>query len=147
MSKGDMMSKGDGLQVDDVIQLLSLLADDAKLRVTVKESLKGGLLAGAGALLGGLIGGKTGLLLGGIAGAFGAMAVTDDFESVGSILINMDRISKEKLFAKVQECFNKASIDDIGKLNEAIKDPDMKAKLLKVVIDHVESQLEMNIVD
>lgn len=75
------------------------------------------------------------------------MAVTDDFQSVGSILINMDRTSKEKLFAKAQECFNKASIDDIGKLNAAIKDPDMKTKLLKVVIDHVENQLEMHVVD
>lgn len=75
------------------------------------------------------------------------MAVTDDFQSVGSILLNMDSASKEKLFAKAKECMNKASIDDIGKLNEAIKDPDMKTKLLKVIVDHVESQLEMQIVD
>lgn len=58
------MSKGEGLQVDDVIELLSILADESNLRVTVKESLKGGLVTGIGALLGGLVGGKTGLLLG-----------------------------------------------------------------------------------
>ena len=73
----DTMSKSEGLQVDDVIQLLSVLADESNLRVTVKESLKGGLITGIGAVLGGLIGGKSGLLLG-------------KYSTVASGLVNCD---------------------------------------------------------
>lgn len=54
----------EGLQIDDVIQILSILADEANLRVTVKESLKGGLITGLTTVLGGLIGGRIGLAVG-----------------------------------------------------------------------------------
>ena len=52
------------VDVQDVIQLLSILADESNLRATAKESLKGGLIAGVATVVGGLLGGRNGLILG-----------------------------------------------------------------------------------
>lgn len=52
------------LDVDDVLQLLAQLADDTELRVTVKESLKGGVITGAAAVIGGVLLGPPGLAIG-----------------------------------------------------------------------------------
>lgn len=137
----------EGLQIDDVIQILSVLADEANLRVTVKESLKGGLITGVTTVLGGLIGGRIGLAIGAVAGGIGAAAMSKDFQGVGSVLLNMDQQKKEILFGRIKDCCTKASFSDIGKFKDVVNDPDMKMKLLKIITDHVESQLKMDIVD
>lgn len=87
------------------------------------------------------------LFTGAVAGGIGAAAMCKDFQGVGSILLNMDRQNKEILFDRVKECCTKASISDIGKFNDVINDPDTKMRLLKIITDHVESQLKMDIVD
>ena len=52
------------LDVDDVLQLLAELADDDDLKVTVTESLKGGLITGLTAVVGGMLLGPPGLAIG-----------------------------------------------------------------------------------
>jgi len=52
------------LDVDDVLQLLAELADDDGLKVTVTESLKGGLITGLTAVVGGMLMGPAGLAIG-----------------------------------------------------------------------------------
>ena len=52
------------VDIDDLIQLLSILADEAGLKATVKESLKGGFITGVMAAAGGLIIGPPGLAVG-----------------------------------------------------------------------------------
>ena len=52
------------IAVDDVIDVLSLLAKEERLQVTVTESLKGGLITGAASVIGALLGGPRGIFLG-----------------------------------------------------------------------------------
>jgi hypothetical protein len=52
------------VDVNDVLNLLSQLSDDAKLRVTVKESVKGGVICGVACAIGGVVGGPVGLAVG-----------------------------------------------------------------------------------
>ena len=52
------------VDVSDVIDVLGILANERNLRVTVSESLKGGLLTGATTVVGGLLGGPVGLAIG-----------------------------------------------------------------------------------
>ena len=52
------------VEVDDVLQLLALLADETQLKVTVKGSLKGGALVGVTAVIGGVLLGPPGLAIG-----------------------------------------------------------------------------------
>ena len=52
------------ISAEELVRLLAILAEEENLKVTVKESLKGGAMAGAGAVLGGMCGGPVGLALG-----------------------------------------------------------------------------------
>lgn len=52
------------VDVEDLIQLLSVLAGEAGMQVTVKESVKGGIITGVVAAAGGLIMGPPGLAVG-----------------------------------------------------------------------------------
>lgn len=52
------------IEVDDLIAVLSALASEAGMQVTVKESLKGGVIAGVAAAAGGLVMGPPGLAIG-----------------------------------------------------------------------------------
>lgn len=48
----------------EIIELLCTLAEEERLRVTIRESLKGGLIAGGMAAAGGLALGPIGIALG-----------------------------------------------------------------------------------
>ena len=52
------------MNINDVISLLSVLADEAELKTTVTESLKGGLAVGLLTTIGGLLGGPRGIAIG-----------------------------------------------------------------------------------
>ncbi len=52
------------IDLEDLLELLSTLADEAGMQVAVKESLKGGLIAGVVAAAGGLVLGPPGLAVG-----------------------------------------------------------------------------------
>ena len=52
------------MDVEDVMRLLTSISEDANLRVTVKESLKGGVIAGCITAAGGLAAGPVGLAVG-----------------------------------------------------------------------------------
>ena len=50
--------------LDDIIQLTAQLAEEKEMKVAVKESAKGGLIAGGSAFVGGLLGGPVGIAAG-----------------------------------------------------------------------------------
>ena len=52
------------MNLQDVMELLSLLADEEKLKVTVTGALRGGLITGASATVGGLLAGPIGMAAG-----------------------------------------------------------------------------------
>ena len=52
------------INVDEVIQLLCQLSDEADMKVTLKETAKGGLIAGGCTVVGGLAGGPFGMAVG-----------------------------------------------------------------------------------
>jgi len=141
-----MVSNSSSITADDVIQILAILANEEKLQVTVTESLKGGAIAGIACFVGGLLGGSKGLAIGAAIGGIGAAVFTHGkFESVGSVLQNMSKDDKEKLFEKSCQVFAKFSIKDIIKLQEMITDTDLRQELLGTVVKHVEEQLHMEI--
>ena len=58
------------LQTNELCQIITTLTDDSGLKVTVNESLKGGLITGIICTIGGLILGPAGLAFGGTVGNF-----------------------------------------------------------------------------
>lgn len=57
------------LLTSELMNALAILADNEELKVTLKQSGKGGLICGAMCMIGGFIGGPPGLLVGGALGS------------------------------------------------------------------------------
>ncbi|XP_002128326.2 protein C19orf12 homolog [Ciona intestinalis] len=85
------------LRVDDVMQLLSTLAREQNLRVTVTESARGGLMAGAGAFIGGLIGGPVGIAAGAAAGGVLGAATSKSFKPLHEVILALPVTQKQDL--------------------------------------------------
>lgn len=52
------------INTEQALSLVTQLCEEEKLRVTFKESLKGGAIAGITTIIGGLLGGPIGLAIG-----------------------------------------------------------------------------------
>ena len=85
----------------NVPRALKLLNDLARvhpdLEMTVRQSARGGLLAGIGAAVGGLLLGQKGILAGGALGGAVAMATSEDFKPVWKIVEEMSPSERRKL--------------------------------------------------
>ena len=55
---------------DDLVDVLAKIAKDDNLQVSVKQSAKGGVIAGTGATVGGLLGGPIGIAVGATLGKY-----------------------------------------------------------------------------
>ena len=52
------------VEISVLVEVLCILCDEDKLKVTLKESLKGGAIAGVSTIIGGMLGGPIGLAVG-----------------------------------------------------------------------------------
>ncbi|KAK2191302.1 hypothetical protein NP493_54g00037 [Ridgeia piscesae] len=135
------------LDVDDVLQLLAELADDDGLKVTVTESLKGGLITGLTAVVGGMLMGPAGLAIGGaLGGTAAAYSAHGKFESVGSVIRRMDDAKRKILYNRAMTIFNKFSLTDIVTLNALMAgEMAIRADLIGVVIEHLHDSLALEV--
>lgn len=56
------------IRTDEIVNIISKLSDESGLKVTVTESVKGGVIAGAACTIGGVLLGPPGLAIGGAIG-------------------------------------------------------------------------------
>jgi len=126
--------------------VLMVLAQEEKLQVTVTESLKGGVVTGVATTVGGLLGGPPGFLIGAGLGSVAAyFSSSGKFQSVAEILSNMDAENKGILFSESLKIFKTLSIQDLADLQKALGDSEPRMQLIKMIVDHVEGKLHMEI--
>ncbi|XP_025195007.1 protein C19orf12 homolog [Melanaphis sacchari] len=98
------------------LEVVGEIFQEENLKITVKESVKGGLITGIAALVGGLLGGKSGLIAGGVMGTVAACSMTNDFKSFLQIIHEMDYEKQKKLFDTIQNVVSSIDISDAVKL-------------------------------
>jgi hypothetical protein len=114
--------------------------------VTVTETVKGGLITGASTVAGGLIAGPVGMAVGAaIGGVVAAARSYGKFESVASIIMNMDEKDKQKLYDDAMEVVKELDITDVAQLLLALQQQEARERLVDVIVKHVEGQLHMQI--
>ncbi|XP_037084841.1 protein C19orf12 homolog [Pollicipes pollicipes] len=98
----------------DCLALLVQLAEEEDLRVTVKGSAWGALVAGLGAFVGGVALGPPGLLLGGTAGGGAAYAMSrDQFRPAAQVIREMPLDRQRRLVASASSLVQRIRADDV----------------------------------
>ncbi|XP_063859455.1 protein C19orf12 homolog isoform X3 [Scylla paramamosain] len=133
----------------EILSLVTQVCEEEKLQVPIKESLKGGLIAGTTTTIGGLLGGPIGLAIGGtVGGLTAAYLAQDKFRSVADVIRNdLTPLQKERLSSSVLRIINDFGPADVLALTAFTLQPALKEKMLQEVFHFFQSQLHMQIID
>nr|XP_053626372.1 protein C19orf12 homolog isoform X2 [Cherax quadricarinatus] len=127
------------LNTKEVLHLVEQLCEEKQLRVAVRESVKGGMLAGGTTLIGGLLGGPFGLALGGAVGGLTAAYLSQGkFKSVVSIIRHdLTAAQRQRLANSVHMFLQSWSIKDVAEASRLLLSPTAKAILLQIALQFV----------
>ncbi|XP_051235861.1 protein C19orf12 homolog [Dicentrarchus labrax] len=89
-------------RIDDVMRLCCEIAAHDQIKVAVKNSTKGALVAGGTAFVGGMLGGPAGIAVGGaVGGLLGSWLTSGQFRPLPQILMELPPAQQKKLYSDV----------------------------------------------
>ncbi|XP_035538348.1 protein C19orf12 homolog [Morone saxatilis] len=89
-------------RIDDVMRLCCEISAHDQIKVAVKNSTKGALVAGGTAFVGGLLGGPPGIAVGGaVGGLLGSWMTSGQFRPLPQILMELPPAQQKKLYNDV----------------------------------------------
>lgn len=100
------------ISVTDLQRVMTILSDEDQLKVTVKSSAYGGVIAGITTTVGGLIAGPPGLLVGGAVGGALAYSSAGNFKPVSQVLKDMNAHERQLLYDNMKDIIDGLAIDD-----------------------------------
>ena len=131
------------IEYNEISNVLTKFAEDEDIRITVKQSAKGGLIAGFICALGGLIAGPIGFIFGGTAGGIVAAYFSgESFQPVATIINEMDPERKKEMTNSVLKILDKADAMDALEILAIIQGNNViKAKVRTNLINICQQQL------
>lgn len=134
---------------DDLVDVLSKLAKDNNLQVSLKQSLTGGVIAGTCATVGGLLGGPIGIAAGAtLGGLYGAWSTSGTFKPVYSVLQEMSPIEKERLYRSITLALGDVNMLDVAALLALIAtDQVYKQQMIGAMSEYFRNEFQMEIVE
>ena len=136
------------VQYNDILNIITTLGDDENLRITVKQSAKGGLIAGVTCAVGGLIGGPPGLAVGGAAGGcLAAYLAGNSFKPLSAVILyEMKPVDQRALVNAVTKIIQNVDVMDAVELLALIQgSAALKAKILGEVTTYCQQQLSLQV--
>uniref|UniRef100_T1J299 Glycine zipper domain-containing protein n=1 Tax=Strigamia maritima TaxID=126957 RepID=T1J299_STRMM len=132
-----------------VMELVCTLSVDYNIRVTVTESLKGGLYAGTGAVVGGILGGPIGIAVGAsVGGCVAAYNAQGKFKSAVSVILEMDYHKQARLATLVTNVVRNLDISDAVALTTIVMgDPSIQKQVIATVVTFLRDEMRMNVID
>lgn len=89
-------------RIDDVMRLCCEISAHDQIKVAVKNSTKGAMVAGGTAFVGGLLGGPPGIAVGGaVGGLLGSWLTSGQFRPLPQILMELPPSQQQKLYDDV----------------------------------------------
>ena len=132
----------------DLQRVLAILADEDQLKVTVKSSMYGGVLAGVMTSVGGLLGGPPGLLVGGALGGALAYKTAGDFKPVSQVIKDINAHDRQLLYDSMKEIIDNLSFDDyLTVLSFLSVGPGLivRQELIDKMVEFLASQLQLQV--
>lgn len=96
-------------------RLMKILSTNPDLRKSAKGIFKQVVYGACGTVVGGVFGGPIGALVGGFAGSVIGYMLSDDYDSMINVLMNMSDSEKERLVQKVQELVGGTGIKELAR--------------------------------
>ena len=137
------------IKYEDILKIITVLGDDENLRITVKQSAKGGLIAGFSCAVGGLIAGPPGLAVGGaVGGCLAAYVTSDSFKPLSTVILyEMKPIDQNALVQAVTNITQNIDAMDALELLAIIQGSNaLKAKILSEVTTYCQRQLNTEVI-
>ncbi|XP_029000544.1 protein C19orf12 homolog [Betta splendens] len=104
-------------RIDDVMRLCCELSAHEQIKVTVKNSTKGAMVAGGTAFVGGLLGGPVGIAVGGaVGGVLGSWMTSGQFRPLPQILMELSPTEQQKLYDDVMAVLDNLEWMDAAQL-------------------------------
>ncbi|XP_055844099.1 protein C19orf12 homolog [Episyrphus balteatus] len=134
----------------ELMKAISIVSDNANVRVCVKQSGKGAMVCGAICLAGGLLLGPPGLAIGGTVGGLTAYKMSSGtFRPIGEILMNdLTERQQEQLVQHVQAAVADVGVSDLALLIPLLaRNADIQTAVLRTVTSFVTNELRLQIID
>lgn len=104
-------------RVDDVLRLCCELSAHDQIKVAVKNSTKGALVAGGTAFVGGLMAGPPGIAVGGaVGGLLGSYMTSGQFRPLPQILMDLPPSQQQRLYQDVMAVLGNLNWTDAAQL-------------------------------
>ena len=136
------------LRTDELIHVITTLSDDSGLRVTVSESVKGGLIAGTACTIGGLVFGPPGLAVGGAIGGCIAYLIGDGkFKPVSKVILyEMKEEDRRLLVQSVSNIVRDLDVSDGAQLLVLINgNLALKGRIVAELTNFFQDQLSLHV--
>ncbi len=133
---------------EDIIEAIGIIADNANIRVTVKGSMLGGLLAGTAATVGGLLMGPAGLAVGGAAGGCAAAYIAkDSFKPISRVIAeDLTPAQRNQLVDSVRITISNVNATDAAGLVALVASSDLlRGDFEQAITSFITQQLSLNV--
>ncbi|XP_011181993.1 protein C19orf12 homolog [Zeugodacus cucurbitae] len=134
----------------ELIEAISILANERNVQVTMKQSAKGAMVCAASAFTGGILLGPVGLAIGGTAGGLMAYKMTSgSFRPLADVLLNdLTDDQQERLVQHVNNAVREFQISDLALLLPLLmNNASIQQAVLKTAISFVSNELRCQIID
>ncbi|XP_023324919.1 protein C19orf12 [Eurytemora carolleeae] len=130
----------------DILELLTVLSDEKGIQVTLRQSLKGGLITGSIASICAFILGPAGLAVGGAVGGVIAAYTADTFRPVSQVMQEMTYSDQERLALAVRSIISNLDAGDALELIALVQGNELlKARVMGEMLSFLRSQMNFNI--
>ncbi|KAM4602411.1 protein C19orf12 homolog isoform 1-T2 [Polymixia lowei] len=104
-------------RMEDVMRLCCDISANQQMKVAVKNSTKGAVVAGGAAFLGGLLGGPPGIAVGGaVGGLLGSWMTSGQFKPLPQILMELPPAQQQKLYSDIMAILGNLNWTDVAQL-------------------------------
>ncbi len=136
------------IRYNDILSVIRALGDEEGIGVTVKESAKGGLIAGVCCAIGGILGGPPGLAVGGaVGGCAAAYAASGRFKPVSQVVEELPEERRQELVEAVRRIVAGFDAADAAELLALVQgNALLKAKIAQEMVTFLGSHLNVPII-
>ncbi|PNF34775.1 C19orf12-like protein [Cryptotermes secundus] len=134
----------------EILNVVTELTEDRRVRVTMTESFKGGCIAATTTIIGGMVLGPAGLAIGGaVGGCAAAIMSKDKFKPIPQVIMNdMTDAQRERLVASVSAVIADLRVEDIALLLPLLlENRAAKEAILRSVFAFLQTEMQLQIMD